>query len=401
MAPLPSKTEADTPGRLAGRDGASAADSSIVLPFEEDSAQQQASLERREEMPLPQDLQSLLLLGIFIFALFYTLYFASAIVLPITAAFVLNLLLQPLMRALAKLHVPKVVAAMLMIFVFLGGLGGLGFTLSGPAAGWISKAPESLSRLEDRLSVFKISVQSVQRASKQVEKIAEDTANDGQSVTVKGPSLSSFLFNGTRTVLIGLLTAVVLLFFLLVSGDMFLRRLVEILPTLSDKKQAVEISREIESSISGYLGTISLMNATVGVATGFAAYFCGLSDPILWGTIAFLLNYIPFLGMLCGISILFLAGLLTFDTIWQALLPAGIYLVIHLIESEVVTPMLLARRFILNPILVIISLVFWYWMWGVLGALLAVPLLVTVKIICDRVRPLMALGHFLGAEART
>ena len=162
MAPLPSKTEADTPGRLLGLDGASAADSSIVLPFEEDSAQQQAALERREEMPLPQDLQSLLLLGIFIFALFYTLYFASAIVLPITAAFVLNLLLQPLMRALAKLHVPKVVAAMLMIFVFLGGLGGLGFTLSGPAAGWISKAPESLSRLEDRLSVFKISVQSVQ-----------------------------------------------------------------------------------------------------------------------------------------------------------------------------------------------------------------------------------------------
>jgi predicted PurR-regulated permease PerM len=393
--------ETDAPNRFTGSDDARATDSLIVLPSPDDIAQQQASLERREEMPLPQNLQSLLLLGLFILALFYTLYFASAIVLPITAALVLNLLLQTPMRALTKLHVPKVIAAMFMIFVFLGGLGGLGFTLSGPAAGWISKAPESISRLEDRLSVFKTSVQTVQRASKQVEKIAEDTANDGQSVTVKGPSLSSFLFSGTRTVLIGLLTTVVLLFFLLISGDMFLRRLVEILPTLSDKKQAVEILREIESSISGYLGTISVMNATVGLATGLAAYLCGLSDPILWGTIAFLLNYIPFLGSLCGISVLFLAGLLTFDTIWQALLPAGIYLVIHLIESEMVTPMLLARRFILNPILVIISLVFWYWMWGVLGALLAVPLLVTVKIICDRVRPLMALGHFLGAEART
>jgi len=193
---------------------------------------------------------------------------------------------------------------------------------------------------------------------------------------------------------------VVLLFFLLVSGDLFLRRLVEILPTLSNKKQAVEISREIESNISSYLATISLMNLGVGVLTGIAAYVCGLSDPILWGTVAFLLNFVPILGPLCGVAILLLAGLLTFDVIWQAALPAGIYLVIHIVEGETVTPMLLARRFILNPVLVIVSLIFWYWMWGISGALLAVPLLATVKIVCDRIRPLMALGHFLGAEAR-
>jgi predicted PurR-regulated permease PerM len=208
------------------------------------------------------------------------------------------------------------------------------------------------------------------------------------------------LFSGTRTMLVGVGTTVVLLFFLLVSGDLFLRRLVEILPTLSNKKQAVEISREIESNISSYLATISLMNLGVGVLTGIAAYVCGLSDPILWGTVAFLLNFVPILGPLCGVAILLLAGLLTFDVIWQAALPAGIYLVIHIVEGETVTPMLLARRFILNPVLVIVSLIFWYWMWGISGALLAVPLLATVKIVCDRIRPLMALGHFLGAEAR-
>jgi predicted PurR-regulated permease PerM len=141
------------------------------------------------------------------------------------------------------------------------------------------------------------------------------------------------------------------------------------------------------------------MNLGVGILTGIAAFFCGLSDPILWGTIAFLLNFVPILGPLCGVSILFLAGLLTFDVVWQAALPAGIYLAIHTVE-ETLTPMLLARRFTLNPVLVIISLVFWYWMWGIAGALLAVPLLATVKIICDRITPLMALGHFLGAEAR-
>jgi predicted PurR-regulated permease PerM len=305
------------------------------------------------------------------------------------------------MRWFAKLHVPKTVAALMIICTFFGGLTALGFSLSGPAATWIAKAPQSLPHLKKRLSIFTKPVEDMQKASKQVEKLGEDSSSaTASSVTVKGPSLSSFLFSGTRALLAGLLTTVVLLFFLLVSGDLFLRRLVEILPTLSNKKQAVDISHEIESNMSGYLVTITLMNAAVGIATGLAAYFCGLSDPILWGSIAFLLNYIPILGPLCGVAILFFAGLLTFDPFWQAALPAGIYLVIHFIEGESITPMLLARRFILNPVLVIVALVFWYWMWGVAGALLAVPMLATFKIVCDRIRPLMALGHFLGAEAR-
>jgi predicted PurR-regulated permease PerM len=356
---------------------------------------------RREEMPLPQDMQSLLLLGIFGLLAMYTLYFASEIVLPIVFAFVLYLLLQPSMRIFARLHVPKAIAALLIIFVFFGGVVGLGFTLSGPAADWVAKAPESLPRLEQRLSMFREPVASMQKASNAVEKIAAGKTADVQSVTVVGPGLGSFLFSGTRTLLVGALTTVILLFFLLTSGDLFLRRLVEILPTLTNKKQAVDISREIESNISRYLVTISMMNAGVGITTGIAAYFCGLSDPVLWGAVAFFLNYVPILGPLTGVAVLFLAGLLTFDTIWQAALPAGIYLAIHFVEGEAVTPILLARHFTLNPVLVIIALVFWYWLWGVAGALLAVPMLATFKIICDRVRPLMALGHFLGAQPRS
>ena len=356
--------------------------------------------ERRAGMPLPQDLQLVLLIGIFGLLALYALYFSSEIVLPIVFAFVLNLLLQPSMRLFAQLHVPKMIAALLIIFMFFGGIGALGFTLSGPASVWIAKAPESLPRLERRLSILRKPIEDMQKAGHEVDKIASGTATDTQSVNVVGPGLSSFLFSSTRALLVGGLTTAVLLFFLLVSGDLFLRRFVEILPTLTNKKQAVDISREIESNISGYLVTISLMNAAVGIATGIAAYFCGLSDPVLWGAVAFLLNFVPILGPLFGVGILFLAGMLTFDTLWQALLPAGIYLVIHFIEGETLTPMLLARRFTLNPVLVIISLVFWYWMWGVAGALLAVPMLATFKIICDRVRPLMALGHFLGVEAR-
>jgi predicted PurR-regulated permease PerM len=236
--------------------------------------------------------------------------------------------------------------------------------------------------------------------STQVETIAQGPATAGKPVTMAGGGISSYLFSNTRAMLVGLGTTVVLLFFLLVSGDLFLRRFVEILPTLSNKKQAVEISREIEANISSYLATISLMNLGVGVLTGIAAYFCGLSDPILWGTATFLLNFVPILGPLCGLVMLLLAGLLSFDPIWRAVLPSAIYLAIHIAEGETVTPMLLARRFILNPVVVIVSIIFWYWMWGFAGALIAVPLLATVKIVCDRVRPLMAVGHFLGAEAR-
>jgi predicted PurR-regulated permease PerM len=353
-----------------------------------------------DEMPLPTDLRSILLLGIFVLLTFYTLYFAREILLPIIFAFILNLLLQPAMRTLTRLRLPRAVAALLMILVFFGVVGGIGVSISSPAADWIAKAPESLTQLEQRLSVLKRPLAELQDATKRVEDMAQGDQGKA-TVAVNGPHLSSLLLLNTQSFLFGLGVTVVLLFFLLVTGDMFLRRFVEIIPKFRNKKQLVEISQEIERNISGYLFTITLMNAAVGVLTGLTASLFGMSDPILWGVAAFLLNYLPIFGPLLGTGMLFLAGLITFDTIWQALLPAATYLAIHIVEGETITPMLLAGRFTLNPVLVIISIVFWYWMWGVAGALLAVPMLATLKIICDRIRPLAAFGHFLGAEARS
>ena len=186
-----------------------------------------------------------------------------------------------------------------------------------------------------------------------------------------------------------------MLFFLLANGDVFLRRLVEILPRFRNKRQAVDISQHIERDVSAYLFTITIMNLAVGAATGRVMALCGVGDPVLWGTVAFLLNYIPILGPMTGVVVFLLVGLLSVDTLWLALLPAGLYLAIHIIEGETVTPMLLARRFTINPVLVILALVFWYWMWGVPGAILATPMLAITKIICDRIRPLMAFGHFI------
>jgi predicted PurR-regulated permease PerM len=281
------------------------------------------------------------------------------------------------------------------MLVFFGLVALLVYAVAGPAASWVGKAPESLPRIEQRLTVLKRPIDRILNTTQQVEKMTEAPGAGAPSVTLKGPGLSDYLFSGTRSLLTGLGITVLLLFFLLAAGDLFMRRLVEILPTFRDKKQAVEISHEIERNISAYLVTITLMNALVGVATGLAMYAIGIADPVLWGAIAFALNYVLILGPATGVVMFFVVGLLSFDTLWGALFPPAVYLCIHVVEGEVVTPMLVARRFTLNPVLVIGSLIFWDWMWGIPGALLAVPMLAAFKIVCDRVEPLMRVGHFI------
>jgi predicted PurR-regulated permease PerM len=299
------------------------------------------------------------------------------------------------MRILERLHVPRIIAALLLIIALFGTIVGLGAAISGPAGTWAAKLPEGIPRLQERLSFMREPINTLQRFLQQVEDFGATGPPANATASARGPTLLTTLFTGTRNFAGGLFTTVLFLFFLLLSGDIFLHRLVEIMPRFSSKRQVVDISQQIESDISAYLVTITIMNAIVGIAMGLAMWLTGVGDPILWGTVAFLLNYVPILGTALGVVIFLLAGLLTIDPLWQALLPAGLYLGLHLIEGETVTPMLLARRFTLNPVLVVISLVFWFWMWGIPGAILSVPMLAIAKIICDRVRPLAAFGHFL------
>ena len=346
-----------------------------------------------EEMPLPTDPKAIFLGGLFVIALLAIAYVASDIMLPLAFAIILNLLLQPALRLLERVHVPRVLAALLLIFTLFGTIVGLGTAISGPAGTWAAKLPDGIPRLQERLSFMRAPINTLQRFLHQVEDIGgtEPIA----PAAAQGPTLLTKLFTGTRSFAAGFFTTVLFLFFLLMSGDIFIHRLIEILPRFSNKRQVVEIALKIESDISAYLVTITILNAMVGIAMALTMWLTGVGDPIFWGTVAFLLNYVPILGTAVGVLIFLLAGLLTIDTLWQALLPAAFYLGIHFIEGETVTPLLLARRFILNPVLVVISLVFWFWMWGIPGVILSVPMLAITKIICDRVRPLAAFGHFL------
>jgi predicted PurR-regulated permease PerM len=316
--------------------------------------------------------------------------FAGEIVLPIVLAFVLSLLLQPAMRLATRLRIPSALAALLLILAIFATIVAVGAALSAPAAAWAEKLPGGVARLEERLHFLADPIHTLQAFLEQF-----DGAGSAGAATGTAASVETTLLKGTQHFASGFFETLLILFFLLVSGDTFLRRLVEIVPTFKDKRRVVALSQQIEENISAYLVTITLMNAAVGAATAVAMWACGLGDPLLWGGVAFILNYVPILGPFAGVGLFLLAGLLTMDGLWQALLPAGIYLAIHLIEGEAVTPMLLARRFTLNPVIVVISLVFWFWMWGVLGAVLAVPMVAIAKIICDDVKPLAALGHFL------
>lgn len=351
------------------------------------------------EMPLPSNAQTFFLGGLFGLGVLAALYLASSIILPVVLAFVLSLLLQPAVRLLGRVHLPRAVGALLTVLLVIGVLVGLVAALSVPASTWAERLPEGIPRLEAHLQVIKGPIEALQKVIQQAEQVADAPPSQGSIVSVRRDlGLTGALFAGTRSVLDGLFTTVLVLYFLLVAGDIFLRRIVEILPTFSNKRQAVDISQQIQEDISGYLVTITAMNAAVGVTTAAAMYLCGLGDPLLWGATAFLLNYIPILGPLFGVGIFVLVGMLSFESLWWALLPPALYFGIHLVEGETLTPMLLARRFTLNPVLIILSLVFWFWMWGVLGAILAVPMLAILKIICDRLRPLKALGHFLEGE---
>jgi AI-2E family transporter len=191
--------------------------------------------------------------------------------------------------------------SLLTVSLVIGALVGLVAALSVPAATWAERLPEGIPRLEAHLEVIKGPIQALQKVIQQAEQAADAPPGRGSIVSVRRDlGITGALFAGTRSVLDGLFTTVLVLYCLLVAGDIFLRRIVEILPTFSNKRQAVDISQQIQEDISGYLVTITAMNAAVGVTTAAAMYLCGLGDPLLWGTTAFLLNYIPILGPLSG-----------------------------------------------------------------------------------------------------
>lgn len=343
-----------------------------------------------DDMPLPSDLKTVYLGGLLFLACLAVLYVASEIILPLILAIVLKLLLQPLVRLLERVRIPRAAGAVLSVLLVLVVFGGTISVLAGPAAAWAGKLPEAIPKLRDSLSFLHQPIDAAQHMMQQL-------GGDGSPATpsVKPSTLVGAVLSGSAAATSGLLTTLLILFYLLVSGETFLRRAVEVLPRFKDKRGAVALAADIEKNVSLYLLTVSCINAAVGVATGGVMWLCGVENPVLWGAVALVVNFVPILGPMAGIVIFLMASVLSLGVTWWAVLPVALYLGIHILEGEILTPMLLAHRFTINPVAVILALIFWYWMWGVAGAILAVPLLAVTKIVCDDLRPLRALGHLL------
>jgi len=197
--------------------------------------------------------------------------------------------------------------------------------------------------------------------------------------------------------LFGLTVLIVLLYFLLASGDLFLRKLVHVLQKLEDKKRAVKILREIEDSISKYLITVAIINACLGTVAGLVFWALGMPNPALWGALAFLLHFIPYLGALAEIVIVGMVALATFPNLGHAMLVPLAYLCLAIAEGNFITPYIMGRRMTLNPVVIFIGVTFWGFLWGILGIFLAVPAVVMFKIFCDHIEPLAPIGEFLGS----
>ena len=336
-----------------------------------------------------------------VLGVFYTLYFARAFLIPITFAVLFDFLLSPAVRALVRWHVPLTLAAGLVLIALLGTGGLFVYDLSGPVQTWADNAPESLATAQSRLRRLLKPLQRVTKTAEQVESAATGgVAGSGTAkpteVVVRGPSIVSRMFGSTQRFLAGLLEVTILLYFLLAAGDLFLQKLIKVLPNLRDRHKAIEIARATEASISTYLLTTLAVNAVEGAVVAAALWALGMPNPVLWGALVTLLEFIPYLGALSLMVLLTLGAFASFNDIGHALLIPTAFLAINLIQANLVSPMLLGHRLALNPVALLVSLAFWLWIWGIPGGLLAVPLLATLKIFCDHIERLAPLGEFLG-----
>ncbi|GBQ22516.1 transporter [Acetobacter estunensis NRIC 0472] len=348
------------------------------------------------------------LLILTVLAVLYTLNLAASIVLPMVMAVVTNLMLVTPMRLITHwTRLPKPLVALLLISGMFGCLAMVGMAVSGPAVAWLSHLPEEITVAQSRLVVLRTPLHLLQATSQRVQLLLSEGGGAHAAQAAAAPSMGGFmplgstLLESTQAFMGQLFTFFILLFFLLAQGDSLLRRFVEIMPTFNDKRRTVQIASHIERNISIYLATITMMNVFVGLANMVQCWLVGMPNPLLWGVVAFALNYIPIIGPFTGMVIYFCVGLFTFPVMLHAFIAPAIYLCIHVLEGETITPMLLARRFTLNPVLVMASLLFWDWMWGITGAFLSVPMLAVFKIICDHVDCLTPIGHMIGGPGQT
>lgn len=276
---------------------------------------------------------------------------------------------------------------------------GFVYAVSGPVAGWIADAPSYAKSFSEKLKDLRASFESVTDLTNRIQ--AETaTATPVKEVVVSDNSpMLTFLAQGTgysADVVTTVVLTLVIAAFMMASGDLFYEKIVRVLPTLTDKKRALRIVFDVEKEVSSYLLVVTAINAGLGVAVAASFYFLGMPLAYLWGLLAFLFNYIPYVGAIAGVALSGFMAVAVFDTLTSALAVPLAYAVINGIENQFITPVFLGRRLQLNAVAILLALTFWTWEWGIAGTMLAVPILVTIKVFCDHLDGLEGVGEFLS-----
>jgi predicted PurR-regulated permease PerM len=372
-----------------------------ILPIKPESDPVAAALETGEALGTPEPLVEItrrllhVATGILVLLSVYTFYVSSPVLIPLTLAVLVTMLLSPVMSLFDRLKIPRPLGAAVVLALVLGILGGGAYGVSGPAQEWLQKLPQSGGKIDKMLRSIKKPFAQIEQATDRLSSASgAPNANTLQRVQMATPSLTERFVGGSAQIAAAIAVISVLVFFLLSSGDTFLRKLVSVIPNLADKKRTVEMIRSIESDISFYLVMMLLINAGLGLGVAFITALLGIPDPLLWGTLTVVLSFAPYVGEMAITVILLTISMVTFDTLGKALIAPAFYIIL-MSSVHLTVPVIVRRRLLLNPVAVFIAILFLGWIWGIPGALLAVPLLASCKIICERIEHLNAIAAFL------
>ena len=337
----------------------------------------------------------MLLIGIFLILLTAALRLGAGLLLPIAIAGLFTLLLDPPVRALRRLGLSTGVGAALVVFGTLGVVASGATLLAGPAVDWVETAPRTVAQV--RTKVMRM-LRPLQETARKVDQAAESAATDGPpTVQIKGPGVLQRLRGSTTSVLVTALTVVFLTYFLLAMLPVFRKKLADLIGTRAGARNMEEVLTEIEVQMSRYMLLNTLTSAGVGLVTWAWLAALGLPNALLWGVVAFFLNFVPYLGALVTVALVGAAALVSFDDPGRVFLAVGGCVAINLLEGNLITPHLMGRHLPLNPVAIFVSLLYWGWVWGPAGTLLAVPIMVMLQVIFARVERLRPLAVLLDS----
>ncbi|RDC60520.1 hypothetical protein HME9302_01730 [Alteripontixanthobacter maritimus] len=346
----------------------------------------------QQELRLISALVLLLGLGLFL-ALPFVLSIGSVVFLPVTVAVILTIVLSPLADRLAGLGLPNVLSSLSAILLFFALLM-LSLTLIlQPAAALFDRLPDMVKLVGSRFAELR---DQFGWLAKMNEELAEVMGGSGTKVVLAGPSVLQTLALETPSVILGVLITFLMAFFMIEARVRMRRHLLFDRASFGSSIKAARVLREVQDRVAAYILTVAFINAGVGVVTGLGAWAIGLEAPVMWGGLAMMLNFVPYIGPLAMVALLGLFGIGTSETLIWGFVPAALYLGLHTVEANVITPSILGARFTMNPVMILIAFSYFSWIWGVFGALLSVPILLMLTAFFDHVGRPNLVGFIFG-----